>query len=100
MLETVAARYAISCHGVGLSLGSAEGVSDSHLERLRALHQRVNPVLVSDHLSWSITGGDYLNDLLPLPYIARDPRYRVPRQWIAARRRWGGRCWWRTRRRT
>jgi hypothetical protein len=30
--------------------------------------QRFEPVLVSDHLSWSAIGGTYLNDLLPLPY--------------------------------
>jgi hypothetical protein len=26
------------------------------------------PFLVSEHLSWSVAGGTYLNDLLPLPY--------------------------------
>jgi uncharacterized protein (UPF0276 family) len=30
----------------------------------------VKPVLVSEHLSWSVTEGVYLNDLLPLPYTA------------------------------
>jgi uncharacterized protein (UPF0276 family) len=58
----------ISLHGVGLSLGSAEGVSARHLARLKALVLRVEPMLVSEHLSWSIASGDYLNDLLPLPY--------------------------------
>lgn len=58
----------ISLHGVGLSLGSAEGVSAHHLARLKALVLRVEPMLVSEHLSWSIASGDYLNDLLPLPY--------------------------------
>jgi uncharacterized protein (UPF0276 family) len=70
LLDTIAARTPVSCHGVGLSLGSAEGLKSDHLERLRRLHARCRPVLVSEHLSWSITGGDYLNDLLPLPYTA------------------------------
>ena len=68
MLDAVAARYPVSCHGVGLSLGSAEGLDRAHLARLRNLFTRVKPALISEHLSWSVTGGVYLNDLLPLPY--------------------------------
>jgi uncharacterized protein (UPF0276 family) len=30
--------------------------------------ERLEPALVSEHLSWSIAGGAYLNHLLPLPY--------------------------------
>jgi len=67
-LEGLRAEYPVSVHGVGLSLGSAEGIDARHLERLAQLVQRVNPVLVSEHLSWSISGGVYLNHLLPLPY--------------------------------
>lgn len=69
-LAAVRARYPISCHGVGLSLGSAEGLDGAHLKRLRHLFDWVRPGLVSEHLSWSVTGGVYLNDLLPLPYTA------------------------------
>lgn len=68
MLDAVAARYPVSCHGVGLSLGSAEGLDEPHLARLKRLFDRVGPALVSEHLSWSVTEGVYLNDLLPLPY--------------------------------
>src|SRR5262249_50423156 len=55
-------------HAVGLSLGSAEGLDEGHLARVAALVRRVQPAYVSDHLSWSVTGERYLNDLLPLPY--------------------------------
>ncbi|MFN0044793.1 MAG: DUF692 domain-containing protein [Alphaproteobacteria bacterium] len=58
----------ISLHGVGLSLGSAEGLDSAHLARLAQLVERTEPFLVSEHLSWSVAGGVYLNDLLPLPY--------------------------------
>ena len=57
----------LSCHGVGLSLGSAEGLDDSHLAALRRLFDRIEPGLVSEHISWSVAGGVYFNDLLPLP---------------------------------
>jgi hypothetical protein len=60
--------YPVSVHGVALSLGSAEALDRIHLGRLKALIERVEPVLVSEHLAWSAIGGAYLNDLLPLPY--------------------------------
>ncbi|MHB1204344.1 MAG: MNIO family bufferin maturase, partial [Rhodospirillaceae bacterium] len=68
LLDDVRRRYPISCHGVGLSLGSADGLDAGHLKRLAKLFDRVRPALISEHLSWSVTGGVYLNDLLPLPY--------------------------------
>lgn len=61
---------AISLHGVGLSLGSAGGIDSIHLERLALLAAAVEPVLVSEHLSWSRSGDVFLNDLCPLPYTA------------------------------
>jgi uncharacterized protein len=66
-LEAVRRDYPVSCHGVGLSLGSAEGLDPVHLERLRSVIDRIEPALVSEHLSWSVVGGLYLADLLPLP---------------------------------
>ncbi|HZD25412.1 MAG TPA: DUF692 domain-containing protein [Alphaproteobacteria bacterium] len=66
-LSRIRADYPLSCHGVGLSLGSAEGLDDGHLAGLRALYDRFEPGLVSDHLSWSVAAGIYASDLLPLP---------------------------------
>lgn len=60
--------YPLSLHGVGLSLGGAEGLDAAHLQRLAALIGDFQPALVSEHLAWSAAQGDYLNDLLPLPY--------------------------------
>jgi uncharacterized protein len=67
-LEQIRRDYPISIHGVGLSLGSADGLDLRHLERQRALIERIEPALVSEHLAWCVSGGSYLNDLLPLPY--------------------------------
>ena len=67
-LEQTRAHYRISLHGVGLSLGSADPLNMAHLRKLKALIQRFEPGLVSEHLCWSSIGGRYLNDLLPLPY--------------------------------
>jgi len=60
--------YPVSLHGVALSLGSAEELDRRHLGRFKALIERIEPMLVSEHLAWSAIGGAYLNDLLPLPY--------------------------------
>ncbi|HRD65789.1 MAG TPA: DUF692 domain-containing protein [Candidatus Competibacter sp.] len=68
-LEQLRGHYPLSCHGVGLSLGSAAGVDRAHLARLRALYDRLEPELVSEHLAWStVPDGGFLADLLPLPY--------------------------------
>lgn len=60
--------YALSVHGVGLSIGGADALDAAHLSRLKALCDRYQPNSFSEHLAWSSHGGDYLNDLLPLPY--------------------------------
>jgi uncharacterized protein (UPF0276 family) len=66
-LERIRRDLPISCHGVGLSLGSAEGLDAAHLAALACLFDRIEPGLVSEHVSWSVSGGVYYNDLLPLP---------------------------------
>lgn len=67
-LELIAERYALSFHGVGLSLGSADEPDRAHLARIRRLCDRFGPGLVSEHIAWSVEGGHYLNDLFPIPY--------------------------------
>lgn len=67
-LETIRRDYPLSLHGVGLSLGGTEPLDEAHLGRLKALVERYEPGLVSEHLAWSSHGGAFLNDLLPLPY--------------------------------
>lgn len=66
-LDAIRRDYPLSLHGVGLSLGSAGGLEERHLARLRQLVERVEPDLVSEHLAWSATGGTHFADLLPLP---------------------------------
>jgi len=71
-------RYALSLHGVGLSLGSACGLDRWHLERLAALVDRIEPVRVSDHASFARVGtGLHANDLLPVPFSEASLRTMV-----------------------
>jgi uncharacterized protein len=67
-LTKVRESYPISLHATGLSLGSVDGIDEAHLAAIAGLCGRIEPALVSDHLSWSAAGGLFLPDLLPLPY--------------------------------
>lgn len=67
-LERFRERHALSFHGVGLSLGSADALDERHLSRLARLVDRFAPAQVSEHLSWSSAGGRHANELLPLPF--------------------------------
>jgi uncharacterized protein (UPF0276 family) len=66
VLSAVRRDYPVSLHGVGLGLGSVHGFSDDHLDRVAALVRSLEPVLVSEHLSWGALRDRQLNDLLPL----------------------------------
>jgi len=68
MLTALRADHALSLHGVGLSIGGAQGLNPAHLDRLRKLIDRYQPESFSEHLAWSSHGTAWLNDLLPLPY--------------------------------
>jgi len=78
-LEKVRADYPVSLHGIGLSLGSTDPLDAVHLEKLKALVVRIEPDLVSEHLSWGSFGGAYLNDLIPLPYTEESLSHIVNR---------------------
>ncbi|MFT7423407.1 MAG: hypothetical protein ACI8UC_001484 [Psychromonas sp.] len=67
-LEQIANYYPLSFHGIGLSIGSSEDISKTHLKNLKQIIDIFQPTLVSDHLSWSSLEGRFFNDLLPVPY--------------------------------
>ena len=69
-LSAIRERYPVSLHGVGLSIGGRGPLDRDHLKRLRALSDRYQPGLFSEHLAWSTHDSGYLSDLLPLPYTA------------------------------
>lgn len=68
MLAELSERFAISAHGVGLSIGGEGRLDPRHLNRLKDLMDWLKPAQFSEHLAWSSHGGAYYNDLLPLPY--------------------------------
>jgi uncharacterized protein (UPF0276 family) len=67
-LRALAARFPLSVHGVGLSIGGEAALDRAHLARLKHLVGWLEPAAFSEHLAWSGHDGAFLNDLLPLPY--------------------------------
>jgi uncharacterized protein len=67
-LEQIRRDHPISLHGVCMSIGGPQPLDAVHLARFRALVERYEPALVSEHLAWSTHETTYFNDLLPLPY--------------------------------
>jgi hypothetical protein len=53
-------RYALSIHGVGLSIGAAQPLDRAHLRRLRTLSDQYQPQMFSEHLAWSSHGDVFL----------------------------------------
>ena len=70
-LRALSERFAISVHGVGLSIGGEGRLDPEHLGRLKHLCDWLHPASFSEHLAWSTHGAEFLNDLLPLPYTAQ-----------------------------
>ena len=67
-LTRIRRDHPVSLHGVCMSIGGPQPLDRRHLERFRALVERYEPALVSEHLAWSTHGPTFFNDLLPLPY--------------------------------
>ncbi|WP_320176495.1 DUF692 domain-containing protein [Roseovarius pacificus] len=67
-LRHLSERFAVSVHGVGLSIGGEGRLDPDHLSRLRHLCDWLQPASFSEHLAWSTHDSHFLNDLLPLPY--------------------------------
>ncbi|MCP4182933.1 MAG: DUF692 domain-containing protein [Hyphomicrobiales bacterium] len=67
-LSAIRDKYALSLHGVGMSIGGNTSLSTAHLERFKAIMDRYQPGMVSEHLAWSTHDDIFYNDLLPAPY--------------------------------
>ncbi len=78
-LRQIRSHYPVSLHGVGLSLGSTDEIATEHLDSLAALVRDIEPLFVSEHLSWGSVGGRFTNDLLPLPYTPEALGHMVSR---------------------
>lgn len=78
-LERIRGDYPIALHGVAMNLGSIDPLDRHYLRAVRGLAERFDATLVSDHLCWTGTQGQYLHDLLPLPYTDETVRHCAQR---------------------
>lgn len=79
ILEKVRKHYPVALHGVAMSIGSTDPLNQTYLNKLKALVERIDPIIVSDHICWSGVGGHYLHDLLPLPFDEESLQHIVSR---------------------
>jgi uncharacterized protein (UPF0276 family) len=55
-------------HGIGLSLGSAEGLDAERVEHAAAVARAVRPPWFSEHIAFTRAGGVEIGHLAPLPF--------------------------------
>lgn len=67
-LERLRRDMPVVFHGTSLAIGSTDPLSESYLDRVKRLIDRIEPAWISDHLCWGTFGGHYAHDLLPMPY--------------------------------
>jgi uncharacterized protein (UPF0276 family) len=79
LLERVRRDVPVALHGVSLSVGAVDPLNREYLRMLRALCDRVEPAVVSDHLCFGGSGGHYGHDLWPLPYTEEAVAHVVAR---------------------
>ena len=67
-LEKVVQEYPIVCHGLSLSLGSAEPLDWDFLKQLKQFFKEYPVLHYSEHLSFSKCQNAHFYDLLPIPF--------------------------------
>jgi hypothetical protein len=67
-LLTVRQDYPIALHGVSMGILSSDGLNEEHTRELERLVTDLEPLFVSEHLSWNRFEGVYYHDLLPMPF--------------------------------
>jgi len=70
-LTAIRESFPLSVHGVCLSIGGTTPIDKDHLQRLRSVVERYDPVLVSEHLAWCAHEELFYNDLIAPP-MTRD----------------------------
>lgn len=79
ILERVRRDFPVGLHGVSLSIGSSEELNMNYLKKVKALYERIDPFLISDHLCWTGHEASNLHNLLPIPYNDEVLNYLIPR---------------------
>ncbi len=78
-LDAIRQDYPVAMHGVALNIGSSDALDWEYLSAIKALAQRVEPHIISDHLCWTGVNQHRMHDLLPLPYTEETIRHVAKR---------------------
>ena len=77
--QSIAEKFPISLHSVGLSIGSSDPLNKAYMAELKKIADLTNPWIMSDHLCWTSVHGQHAHDLLPLPYTEETVKYASQR---------------------
>jgi uncharacterized protein len=69
-LELLKRHFPLIPHGLNLSLGSAEGIDETYLEKFAKLVETVDSEWFSEHICFTKSGGTEIGHLAPLPYTS------------------------------
>ena len=67
-LQLLKKHFPLIPHGLGLSLGSAEGVDEIYLEKFANLVEDIEPEWFSDHICFTKAGAIDIGHLSPVPF--------------------------------
>lgn len=68
VIDKIAEKYPIYCHGLSLSIGSPEELDWAFLKQVKQFLNQYNIPIYSEHLSYSKAANAHLYDLLPMPF--------------------------------
>lgn len=74
-LQSLRDHYSMSFHGVSLSIGGIHPLDWEYLHKVKKLKNLLNPMIVSDHLSFSRFKSTNSHDLLPIVYTEESLHY-------------------------
>ncbi|WP_017444671.1 DUF692 domain-containing protein [Gayadomonas joobiniege] len=78
LFEQLAERYAISCHGLSLSIGSPDPLDIDFVKTVKQFLDRYQIEVYSEHLSYCSSDG-HLYDLMPMPFTDEAVEHTVAR---------------------
>ena len=68
VIDKIASKYPIYCHGLSLSIGSPDELDWDFLKNVKSFLDNYDVKIYSEHLSYSKASNAHLYDLLPIPF--------------------------------
>ncbi len=75
LVKSLTERFPFACHGISLSLGSTDPLNESFIYDMKRFLDEYNIEIYSEHLCWSSHQGNYLYELLPIPFTEESVKH-------------------------